>query len=451
MSGGLMSTDENQVEGDQLTLFLQSCLKKEEHVKQVKAKLDEEGIDYNGLYKIDEADLRETLRVDCGIKNYRVGLIVDGFRQLDGSGASKHPSGATMGGFVVLTEKHNQFILSTQQRLDNIKGNIAKLENAADGIQQSAKNVTAQINDYHSVLIGILNQQKEKSMAKLELIKNKKMEQTKKGLVASEEALKFLEKSDDDFKRVLNDKKLDITKKHGAITKHIEASQKLIGQYANYLEAEMRLPTNVKIEYEANDKQLFKAFVESLDNVIDSDIVFNKIQIQDDDINIEWKSAMQQMNEASFFLECKEIKKEKNDDEKEQDFEWKLFQKLKATQTQVSLFEGAEKLKECTDYKFRILVKVSNYKIYSKTLAVKTPEFKSLKSAMITAKESKQLLNWIVDKKANKFELLFKGSRDGFDSQQFHQKCDGQGPTITIVKSDNQDHIFWRLHVKIMA
>jgi len=192
---------------------------------------------------------------------------VEGFRAMDGSGAFKHPSGATIGGFVVLTEKHNQFILSMQQKMDNIKGNIANLESAADGIQQSAENVTVQINDYHNALIGILNQQKEKSLAKLEL-------------------------------------------------------------------------------------------------------------------------------------------------------------------------------KECTDYKFRILVKASDYKIYSKTLAIKTPEFKRLNSAMITAKEKKQLLNWIVDKKANKFELLFKGSRDGFDSQKFHQKCDGQGPTITIVKSDYQDHIF---------
>merc|ERR1719461_1605340 len=266
---------------------------KEEHVQQVKAKLDEEGIDYEGLLDLEETDLRETLKVDCGIKNYRVGRIVSAFKAMDGSCASKHPSGGTAGGFVVLTEKHNQYILSMQQKMDNIKQNIAALENASDGIQQSAKDVTVQINDYYNVLIGILNQQKEKSLAKLELIKNKKMEQIKKELVASEEALKFLEKSDNDFKRILNDKKLDMTKKHVAITKHIEASLKAIGQHVHYYEAGMRLPTNVKIEYQVDGKQSFQVFVGSLDNVIDSDIFFNTIEIGDDDIKIEWRSAMQ--------------------------------------------------------------------------------------------------------------------------------------------------------------
>merc|ERR1712129_343838 len=104
--------------------------------------LEEEGIEYDGLLKLNEVDLRDTLKSDCGIKSYRAGLIVEGFRALDGSGASQHPSGSGIGGFVVLTEKHNQFILSTQQKMENIKANITKLESASDGIHESAKNVT---------------------------------------------------------------------------------------------------------------------------------------------------------------------------------------------------------------------------------------------------------------------------------------------------------------------
>merc|ERR1712129_261894 len=56
--------------------------------------------------------------------------------------------------------------------------------------------------------------------------------------------------------------------------------------------------------------------------------------------------------------------------------------------------------------------------------------------------EELQLLKWIGNDKAYKFELLYRGSRDGFSGQQFHAKCDGKGATITIVKSDNKDHIF---------
>ena len=35
-----------------------------------------------------------------------------------------------------------------------------------------------------------------------------------------------------------------------------------------------------------------------------------------------------------------------------------------------------------------------------------------------------------------KMELLYRGSRDGTKSTIFHEKCDNQGPTITLYKND---------------
>ena len=40
-----------------------------------------------------------------------------------------------------------------------------------------------------------------------------------------------------------------------------------------------------------------------------------------------------------------------------------------------------------------------------------------------------------------KFELLWKGSRDGFKAATFHSKCDGKGATVTVIKSQH-DQIF---------
>ena len=37
-------------------------------------------------------------------------------------------------------------------------------------------------------------------------------------------------------------------------------------------------------------------------------------------------------------------------------------------------------------------------------------------------------------------KLLFRGSENGFSSNEFHKRCDNKGATITIVKSNN--HIF---------
>jgi len=32
-------------------------------------------------------------------------------------------------------------------------------------------------------------------------------------------------------------------------------------------------------------------------------------------------------------------------------------------------------------------------------------------------------------------ELLYKGSEDGFKAENFHQKCDGKGATLTLVST----------------
>ena len=40
-----------------------------------------------------------------------------------------------------------------------------------------------------------------------------------------------------------------------------------------------------------------------------------------------------------------------------------------------------------------------------------------------------------------KFTQLWKGSQDGFGAATFHSKCNNKGPTLTVIKSNN-DKIF---------
>lgn len=42
----------------------------------------------------------------------------------------------------------------------------------------------------------------------------------------------------------------------------------------------------------------------------------------------------------------------------------------------------------------------------------------------------------------NNFKLLYRGSKDGFSSAIFHSKCDGKGPTLTIIKSKDHGRMF---------
>jgi len=34
----------------------------------------------------------------------------------------------------------------------------------------------------------------------------------------------------------------------------------------------------------------------------------------------------------------------------------------------------------------------------------------------------------------NKMSLLYRATRDGWEEKDFHQRCDNQGPTITLLR-----------------
>ncbi|CAF1288674.1 unnamed protein product [Rotaria sp. Silwood1] len=56
-------------------------------------------------------------------------------------------------------------------------------------------------------------------------------------------------------------------------------------------------------------------------------------------------------------------------------------------------------------------------------------------------KEDKKKLNAFLDKAYQQWELIYKASRDGFNSNTFHSRCNKKGPTITIIQS-NKNYIF---------
>ena len=50
--------------------------------------------------------------------------------------------------------------------------------------------------------------------------------------------------------------------------------------------------------------------------------------------------------------------------------------------------------------------------------------------------KEKAIKKWINPFKKIKFELLFRMTKDGYKSKDFHECCDNQGPTITLVQTD---------------
>jgi hypothetical protein len=49
--------------------------------------------------------------------------------------------------------------------------------------------------------------------------------------------------------------------------------------------------------------------------------------------------------------------------------------------------------------------------------------------------EQKQKLNEFYGKSDQRWELIYKATKDGFEASTFHRLCDNQGPTMVIVRS----------------
>ncbi|GBB88261.1 hypothetical protein RclHR1_01480026 [Rhizophagus clarus] len=76
----------------------------------------------------------------------------------------------------------------------------------------------------------------------------------------------------------------------------------------------------------------------------------------------------------------------------------------------------------------------------------------AINSKLINDEQAMLISSWIQGNKENKisdkfekvhyeFQLLTRGSRDGFKRETFHAMCDNEGPTITIMKLQNETSI----------
>jgi hypothetical protein len=142
-------------------------------------------------------------------------------------------------------------------------------------------------------------------------------------------------------------------------------------------------------------------------------------------LNINWK--IDNLNINNF--EYKNIKYEV-----EMRKENKIFKKI---------YEGnnnnykIENLKPKTNYEFRIRSLYNDYfSSWTDIQKIKT-KFICDSNILIESKREKEfslkLLEWSGYKK---IELIYRGSRDGALSKNFHEKCDNQGPTITLIKNE---------------
>jgi hypothetical protein len=94
-----------------------------------------------------------------------------------------------------------------------------------------------------------------------------------------------------------------------------------------------------------------------------------------------------------------------------------------------------------TSNKFKASLSFSQNSFGSLTLN-EYPISDLFKSLILTGLQPIQLIQLCEFSTKDKWSLLYRGSRDGFEPYEFHSRCDGKSPTLTIYKARESSFIF---------
>ena len=111
----------------------------------------------------------------------------------------------------------------------------------------------------------------------------------------------------------------------------------------------------------------------------------------------------------------------------------------------IKVYEGQnsncliENLNSNTNYEIRICSIYNNFESnWSIIKKIKTEEYNCDSIILDETNNKKEFLKKILEWSGfKKMELLFRGSRDGMTSKNFHDKCDNKGQTITLFQNKN--------------
>jgi hypothetical protein len=238
--------------------------------------------------------------------------------------------------------------------------------------------------------------------------------------------------------------------------------------------------TNLKQQLEISIRKFFEFYVEFIQNksIIESDVFdhFQEIRFQVDEQRKELKKRIDDIalamideikkSEAIYFQELKEtfppfdysksLENELNETEELFRDPNLLIQTIKDMQhkQEESLNEIKFKLNEMNQVKDDIkethffVPNLSSFNPKETSLfgSIKLNQFtniNSLQSQILKDdRQSLELIHLCEFSLNDKWTLLYRGTRDGFGSDDFHSKCDGHCNTLTILKAKESSYIF---------
>ena len=317
-------------------------------------------------------------------------------------------------------EKQN---ITIENSTKNYNENIQKIINLKENIETEITNID---NLYEKV-----NNETTKSYElkheKLNKEENDLKEKLKTEVTKVKEQLEiFLSKSNELIK---------IGEKINKGIKSLEKEENKIIKKLSYISKINKNQKEMKIMFQELMRNLKITFDEKESNIKYEEYYFNGIQTPKE---IEFKDVGS--SNFKIFWKIDDIKV-LNLENKEIKFRVEL-RKEKNNEKFVQIYEGAENscladnLDKNTNYEIRIC-STFNQLIgnWSPTKIIQTKELDSiiLKESKREDEFYKRILEWSGHRS---MELIYRGSRDGTTSNDFHNKCDNKGETICLFKND---------------
>jgi hypothetical protein len=311
-------------------------------------------------------------------------------------------------------KENDKYILKTSELKKRTENEINEINKAFD---KTLNDLTISFKQKHDKLTKEENELKEKLQNEVTTVKEK------------------LEKFLDNI-----NKELKMNERINKGIQNFEKEEKNMIKILTYISKMNKNKKNMNFLFQEMITSLKFSFQEKESNIKFEEYYFNSVPIP---CNIECKdNTFIGFNNLNISWEIENIK---NIDKNKMKFKIEL---RKENEEFEKVYEGEKtnyiinNLKNNTNYEFRVCTINNDVNgIWSEIKKIKTK--KSIDSQILFNNTKKnEFLQKIYEWSGYKsMELIFRGSRDGMYSKNFHEKCDNKSPTITLFRN-NKGNIF---------
>eukprot|EP01084_Bolivina_argentea_P313411 542754_1 len=334
---------------------------------------------------------------------------------------------------IVLSAEEGVAIENIEQRQKETRARIAKEIDNINTLAQVAKANEDEANRVRKVVINAVNKRFDDLISRCNVERGKKEEI----IVKHMEELKAYDKA-----LTGANAKCDELLEDGTMDK-LARKRRIVSVSQNVLKTQMKdVNVTPKIKIKMNENEILK-YIESIGSVNS----FGYPQAPNIKVeNVQSTAAtvrVMMMNEIEATYECAlELCDDYalNDDEKKNEIQWKQMSLIKAKKE-----ENLTQLKQDMAHAVRARYKnEQGFGSWCKPVTFRTKKIPmAIPSSILTETEIctlgsllQQSGKGLSDKR---WSLLYRGSRDGFTANVFHNKCDGKAKTLSIIRTDSNN------------